>query len=226
MSSTSNKSSEERAIGSPEIPDTNTRTDSRLLSSTNNNRDVHSNTSYNKDEHSNTSSSNTSPTREMFSSSYQNEDQNTLPTLTPDSNDVQPSMSPAIDEATNVEASGTTHVDTDNPKSWTLEDSRKQMADCFVMIGNEKKRENDLKERQEEENCKVRKLAVEKETQSNIMIKLDVDKKMQKQITFLLTSNRNLEKELETAKDEEALVIKTLIQKNKRNMEKLLKDLD
>ena len=49
---------------------------------------------------------------------------------------------------------------------------------------------------------------------------------MKKQITFLLTTNRNLEKELETAKDGEALVIKTFIQKIQKNMEKLLNDLD
>ena len=81
-----------------------------------------------------------------------------------------------------------------------------------MMIGQEKRRDNDRKDVIENENAKIR--------------KLDLEKSIQNQFTFLLDTNNDLKNKSEYATESERRLIQILIAKNEKRMEKLVEDLD
>ena len=91
-------------------------------------------------------------------------------------------------------------------------ESRNRMAECFSVLGNEKKRDNDRKDAIEQEKSKMR--------------KLELERSMHDQFTYLLNSNSQLKEKLAHAVGPEKRMIEKMIEQNMQRMEVIVDERD
>ena len=96
-------------------------------------------------------------------------------------------------------------------KNRTL-NTKDKLAQSFVEIGYQRKRDNDRKDSMEVENSRLR--------------KLEVEKTLNEQFTFLLRTSTELKRQLLEVDKEEEEFIKSMLEANKKSLARIVKELN
>ena len=91
-------------------------------------------------------------------------------------------------------------------------DTKDKLAQSFVEIGLQRKRDNDRKDNMEIENSRLR--------------KLEVEKTLNEQFTFLLRTSTDLKRQLLEVDEEEKGLIKSMLEANRKSLARIVKDLN